>query len=70
MSFFSDDNECAEDEENPEYIGPCGENTVCFNTIGSFYCQCQEGFISSTNTKNFSANSSATCQGKLSCVFI
>lgn len=55
--------ECEVDEDYPEY-SPCGENTHCFNTIGSFYCQCADGFRSSTQTVNFSADTSATCTGK------
>lgn len=57
--------ECEVDEDYPEDIGPCGENARCFNTIGSFYCQCADGFRSTIQTLNFSADSSATCLGKL-----
>ncbi|XP_062295607.1 adhesion G protein-coupled receptor E1-like isoform X1 [Scomber scombrus] len=42
-------------------IGPCGENTVCRNTIGSFYCQCVDGYLSTTQTVNFTAGTPATC---------
>ncbi|KAM8723132.1 adhesion G protein-coupled receptor E5 [Acanthopagrus schlegelii] len=64
----NDVDECAEDEEDPEYVGPCGGNAVCLNTIGSFYCQCNDGFISSMNTKNFSADTSATCKDINECL--
>uniref|UniRef100_A0A665VRQ6 Adhesion G protein-coupled receptor E1-like n=1 Tax=Echeneis naucrates TaxID=173247 RepID=A0A665VRQ6_ECHNA len=59
-----DDDECEGDEGQPEI---CGENTLCFNTRGSFYCQCADGFKSSL-TVNFSAVSSATCTDINECV--
>uniref|UniRef100_A0AAQ5X8H3 Uncharacterized protein n=1 Tax=Amphiprion ocellaris TaxID=80972 RepID=A0AAQ5X8H3_AMPOC len=57
-----DENDCAVDEDYPEDVGKCGENTLCFNTNGSFYCQCAKGFRSSTLTVNFTGGSSATCR--------
>uniref|UniRef100_A0A674P324 CD97 antigen-like n=1 Tax=Takifugu rubripes TaxID=31033 RepID=A0A674P324_TAKRU len=49
-------------EDNPDEDEICGENTQCFNTNGSFYCQCLEGFLSSQNSVNFSADSAAVCR--------
>ncbi|KAK6300944.1 hypothetical protein J4Q44_G00290420 [Coregonus suidteri] len=43
-----DTNECREWDSAP----PCGSNAACYNTIGSFYCQCLTGF-KSTTTVNF-----------------
>lgn len=34
--LFSDINECS--------TNPCGENTVCKDTVGSYTCTCKEGF--------------------------
>ncbi|XP_035254359.1 adhesion G protein-coupled receptor E3-like isoform X3 [Anguilla anguilla] len=39
-SFCYDVDECAPN--------PCGARTDCYNTVGSFYCLCMEGYISST----------------------
>ncbi|XP_066564165.1 adhesion G protein-coupled receptor E5 isoform X2 [Amia ocellicauda] len=42
----NDTDECAD--------GYCPDNSQCFNTIGSYYCQCNSGFRSSTGKHNFS----------------
>ncbi|XP_059203632.1 adhesion G protein-coupled receptor E5 [Centropristis striata] len=56
-----DQDDCAVNEDYPDEVGICGENANCFNTIGSFYCSCQNGFRS-TGAVNFSAETSATCK--------
>ncbi|CAG5897892.1 unnamed protein product [Menidia menidia] len=54
-----DIDEC-EDDGNPFRI--CGQKALCVNTIGSFFCQCEKGFQSSTTrTVNFTFESSAKC---------
>ena len=35
---FPDINECTEDLDN------CHQDADCFNTVGSFYCDCKDGF--------------------------
>ncbi|KAK3530660.1 hypothetical protein QTP86_030924, partial [Hemibagrus guttatus] len=40
-----DEDECGDDR--------CGENALCFNTQGSYYCQCETGFTSKST--NFTA---------------
>ncbi|XP_071209776.1 adhesion G protein-coupled receptor L4-like [Salvelinus alpinus] len=42
-----DVDECKEWDSAP----PCGSNTTCYNTQGSFYCQCLPGFVSTTTFK-------------------
>ncbi|XP_068435017.1 adhesion G protein-coupled receptor E5 isoform X2 [Clinocottus analis] len=64
----TDHNECAIDEDYPDEVGPCGENADCHNTFGSFYCQCADGFTSSTGALNFKAGTSATCKDVNECL--
>ncbi|XP_029595320.1 adhesion G protein-coupled receptor E2-like [Salmo trutta] len=45
-----DTDECKEWDSTPH----CGSNATCYNTIGSYYCQCLPGF-KSTKTVNFTA---------------
>lgn len=56
----SDIDECEIDEDDPE-PGPCGENKICLNTIGSFTCQCEDGYRTKTGTLTFSAESPEGC---------
>ncbi|CDQ96189.1 unnamed protein product [Oncorhynchus mykiss] len=39
--------ECKQWDSTPT----CGSNATCYNTYGSFYCQCQHGFRSTTSLK-------------------
>ncbi|XP_060946784.1 adhesion G protein-coupled receptor E2 [Limanda limanda] len=52
---------CVDDDECAEEPGPCGKDTVCTNTDGSFYCQCKEGFRTSTGAGTFSADTHVQC---------
>ncbi|XP_054463957.1 adhesion G protein-coupled receptor E2 [Anoplopoma fimbria] len=61
-----DFDECEVDESDE--IGPCGEDALCLNTIGSFYCQCANGYKSSTGALNFSADTSTECQDINECL--
>ncbi|KAL7883686.1 hypothetical protein SRHO_G00013440 [Serrasalmus rhombeus] len=47
VSFKTDENEC----ELEEAI--CGKNTVCYNIVGSYYCQCGTGYRETSGKVNF-----------------
>lgn len=47
------------DEDECEFSSVCGDNADCTNTVGSYYCQCHEGF---KPPGNFTAKDSITCQ--------
>ncbi|XP_029594901.1 CD97 antigen [Salmo trutta] len=51
-----DTDECTDLEHGPP---PCGSYSTCYNTQGSFYCQCLPGFISTT-TVNFTFSGQCT----------
>ncbi|XP_051897958.1 adhesion G protein-coupled receptor E2-like isoform X2 [Pristis pectinata] len=46
-----DDDECEGGESTVEAL--CGTNTVCRNTIGSFFCNCKKGYMNLNNDSNF-----------------
>ncbi|XP_031431681.1 adhesion G protein-coupled receptor E5 [Clupea harengus] len=55
-----DENECNTDEDEPSI--PCGDNAKCFNTEGSYYCQCGSGFRSTKGSVNFTGENPDKCQ--------
>ncbi|XP_068448679.1 adhesion G protein-coupled receptor E5 isoform X2 [Clinocottus analis] len=50
---FNEGSNCIDVNECEEEQGLCGKNTQCFNTNGSFYCQCLSGFIENRGRVNF-----------------
>nr|XP_057947656.1 adhesion G protein-coupled receptor E5 [Doryrhamphus excisus] len=42
--FSMEGDECVDMDECSEPVVPCGDHMRCFNTKGSYYCQCQPGF--------------------------
>lgn len=60
---FTDVDEC---EEIP---GICGKYTICFNTNGSYFCQCKSGFINNRGTVNFTGID-GQCQGEYACAYV
>lgn len=55
---YKDINECIDE--------PCGNNTVCTNTIGRYYCQCKGGFRHPRGKVNFTLGA---CIGKSSQIY-
>ncbi|XP_059847801.1 adhesion G protein-coupled receptor E1-like isoform X3 [Hypanus sabinus] len=58
ISGCVDDDECSYGESDTEAM--CGHNTVCYNTIGSFYCNCQEGYMNLQKNSNFTKAENCT----------
>uniref|UniRef100_A0A9J7ZAI7 Si:ch211-241f5.3 n=1 Tax=Cyprinus carpio carpio TaxID=630221 RepID=A0A9J7ZAI7_CYPCA len=56
-----DENEC---ESDPSI---CGKNATCFNTVGSYYCQCHEGFTTNS-AYNFTPEDGIECEDINECV--
>ncbi|XP_040892111.1 adhesion G protein-coupled receptor E2 isoform X2 [Toxotes jaculatrix] len=51
--FKTKGRECVDENECGEVSDYCGNNTHCFNTIGSYYCQCKSGFRNRNGDLNF-----------------
>ncbi|XP_029358553.1 CD97 antigen [Echeneis naucrates] len=46
---------CIDSNECKETPSLCGDNANCFNTIGSYHCQCKKGFRHTQFLSNFTA---------------
>lgn len=55
---LSDVDECQSGEE------PCGQNSRCHNTNGSFYCTCQRDYIPTSGTRHFHPARDVRCKGQ------
>lgn len=53
----------ADEDECEEYDKRCVEHAQCFNTIGSYYCQCLSGFQNPKGHVNFTGVE-GQCKGK------
>ncbi|XP_040001135.1 adhesion G protein-coupled receptor E5 [Xiphias gladius] len=51
--FRSERRNCFDIDECKELPEPCGKHAECFNTNGSFYCQCKSGFRNFKGEVNF-----------------
>lgn len=65
----TDDNECTMDANDYEdHTEICGENADCFNTKGSYYCQCKSGFRSTKGNVNFTIATGDSCRDINECI--
>ncbi|KAI4882402.1 hypothetical protein NFI96_025167, partial [Prochilodus magdalenae] len=62
VSFKTDEDECT--FENPV----CVKNAVCYNTIGSYYCQCETGFQDPSKKVNFTQEDRQECKDFNECL--
>ncbi|XP_056310101.1 adhesion G protein-coupled receptor E1-like isoform X3 [Danio aesculapii] len=61
---------CVDKDECEQELLVCGENANCFNTAGSYYCQCHGGFRAEGNKKpfNFTQADGIQCKDIDECV--
>ncbi|XP_066498676.1 adhesion G protein-coupled receptor E2-like isoform X1 [Hoplias malabaricus] len=52
----TDENECEFD------VPICGDNAICHNTLGSYYCQCAPGYRERSGRLNFTQDKSKGCE--------
>ncbi|XP_005745421.1 adhesion G protein-coupled receptor E1-like [Pundamilia nyererei] len=53
QGFLTKKKNCIDIDECNDAVKPCGQNTNCTNTNGSYYCQCKDGFKRKTGEVNF-----------------
>ncbi|KAF5908795.1 CD97 antigen isoform X1, partial [Clarias magur] len=62
IGYIIENGECVDDNEC-EYEDPiCGANAVCYNTYGSYYCQCVTRYRSTSRTVNFTQENGGKCK--------
>ncbi|XP_016131418.1 CD97 antigen-like isoform X1 [Sinocyclocheilus grahami] len=67
LGYVKRKGKCVDDDECVSQPSICGENARCFNTDGSYYCQCHEGFTP-LSTHNFTQADSISCKDINECV--
>uniref|UniRef100_A0A3P8S994 Adhesion G protein-coupled receptor E5b, duplicate 2 n=1 Tax=Amphiprion percula TaxID=161767 RepID=A0A3P8S994_AMPPE len=59
--------ECVDTDECKENLYPCGNNSNCLNTAGSYFCQCLSGFEHGGGSQDFEPFSGLQCQDRNEC---
>ncbi|KAM9494358.1 adhesion G protein-coupled receptor E5 isoform 2-T2 [Clarias gariepinus] len=61
--YITDNDLCVDENEcDPETAPICGANANCYNTNGSYYCQCITGYQTRTRILNFTQENSEQCK--------
>ncbi|XP_015243916.1 PREDICTED: latent-transforming growth factor beta-binding protein 1-like [Cyprinodon variegatus] len=68
VGFSLSEDGCVDDDECAHPRPVCGPTANCFNTHGSFYCQCKEGVRSPYEAVNLTFQQSAKCQDINECI--
>ncbi|XP_071360802.1 adhesion G protein-coupled receptor E5 [Trachinotus anak] len=66
QGYDTEGRDCVDVDECEHALEQCGEHTNCFNTEGSFYCQCKSGFKNIRGAVNFTAIN-GQCQDENEC---
>ncbi|KAL7883679.1 hypothetical protein SRHO_G00013370 [Serrasalmus rhombeus] len=62
LGFVNTNKKCV-DENECDFEDPiCGENAVCYNTNGRYYCQCELGYQEPSGKVNFTQEESKGCK--------
>ncbi|KAJ8373185.1 hypothetical protein AAFF_G00270180 [Aldrovandia affinis] len=56
---------CTDVDECTDTVPYCGSNATCFNTDGSYYCQCHSGYGTKSGNVNFTIISSKESCGEI-----
>ncbi|XP_056228400.1 adhesion G protein-coupled receptor E1-like [Seriola aureovittata] len=68
VGFLKKKKDCVDDDECQNSLESCGEHADCFNTNGSFYCQCKRGFTNINKKVNFTLRDGGQCQDDNECI--
>ncbi|MCJ8737816.1 hypothetical protein PDJAM_G00028430 [Pangasius djambal] len=60
--------QCIDDDECANVTHICGDNANCTNTVGSYYCTCMPGYVS-TGSQQFRTNDGTYCKDDDECVY-
>ncbi|GCB71087.1 hypothetical protein scyTo_0010927 [Scyliorhinus torazame] len=60
--------QCKDDNECLDAVKVCGPHSSCNNTVGSFSCTCDEGFVSANGEPSYTSKSETHCQDLASVV--
>ncbi|XP_037113021.1 adhesion G protein-coupled receptor E5 [Syngnathus acus] len=62
-----EENRCVDVDECEEIPGLCGKHAQCFNTNGSYYCQCEPGFHNINRNTTFTGTN-GQCEDEDECI--